>query len=118
MIADRFLMIGVTLALIVDFVLQGDLTRSHLLQLFIVMSREIITFPFALISFVSRKPIPHARFIGKLTTFLQGIAVPSIILSSLYPIFSYSWYLSIITSIIGIFSAIFYINDLNKEGVR
>ena len=117
MVADRFLLLGVAAALMVDFALLGTLTRSHLLQIFLVMSREIVTFPFALVAFVSRKPVPHARTIGKLTTFLQGFAVPSILLSTQYSFFLFAPYLAGITCLVGIVSAFVYINDLHRRGI-
>ncbi len=111
MIADRFLMLGVTGALIIDFAIQDSLSRDHLLQIFLTLSREIISFPFALVAIVFGKGLPHARFIGKLTTFLQGVTLPAILLSTQYPIFEFSIYLSWITGIVGAISAFYYIND-------
>ena len=113
-IADRFLMISTVLALILTY--QG-LSRSEIMQIFLVMSREIVSFPFALIAFASRKKIPHAKFIGKLTTFMQGVAFPAILLSIKYPIFNFSIYLAYATGFIGIVSAFYYINDLVKGGI-
>lgn len=117
-IADRMLFIGTAVALIVSFSAQGIIERFHILQIFMMLSREIISAPFAIISFASNKPIPHARFIGKLTTFLQGFALPAILLSIYYPFFEFSFYLALLTSIVGIFSAIAFIRDIGKKGIR
>lgn len=118
MIADRFLMTGVALAFIIEFTFQGVLTRSEILQIFIIMTREIITFPFAVIVMTAGRGLPKARFIGKLTTFMQGITFPLIILNVYSDIFKFSFYLSILTGIIGVVSAYTYIKDMQKIGVK
>ncbi|MEK6825390.1 MAG: CDP-alcohol phosphatidyltransferase family protein [Nanoarchaeota archaeon] len=117
MIADRFLMICTALALVIDFSIQGVFSRSHMLQVFLILSREIVAFPFAIVAFVGQRPIPNARFIGKLTTFMQGVTLPAILLSTRYEVFSFSLYLAIATCIIGIASAFVYVSDLQKEGI-
>lgn len=117
MIADRFLMVCTALALIIDFSIQGMLTRSHMLQVFLILSREIVSFPFAIVAFVGQKPIPQARFIGKLTTFMQGVTLPAILLSTRYEAFSFSLYLAIATCMIGVASAFVYVRDLQHEGI-
>ena len=116
MIADRFLMIGVALALVFELSLTGEFGRYHLLQVFLIMIRELLTFPFAIIAFAAKKRIPDARFVGKLTTCLQGFTLPAILLSIYYPIFSFSIGLAIITCIVGVISAFYYVNDLKKQG--
>ena len=118
MIADRFLLIGVVGALVIDSFSGGLIGRTQILQIFLVMSRELISMPFALVAFVANKPIPPARFVGKLTTCLQAFALPCILLSASYTAFSFAPYLATLTSIVGLFSAVTYINDLSKEGVR
>ncbi len=118
MIADRFLLIGVVGAPVIDSLSNGILEKSHVLQIFLVMSRELISMPFAVVAFAANKPIPPARFVGKLTTFLQAFALPCIVLSASYPAFSFAPYLATLTSIVGVFSAVTYINDLSTEGVR
>ncbi len=117
MIADRLLMIGTVVAIIIDMGLNGDVSNWFGFQILIVMSREIISFPFALIAFTSGKKIPHARFIGKLTTFLQAIALPLILINVIYPELNFSIYFAVVTSVVGIFSAITYINDLHSLGL-
>ena len=123
-IADRFLWVGTALAFFVSYGIFGKLDWEHGIQLLLIMTREIISAPFALIAFLAGKPIPHARKIAKVTTLLQGFALPSLILSTIYPVFSYlSWPLSIAIAITGFISAMHYMNDIkvpNKkmEGKR
>ena len=112
MVADRFLMVGVVLGIIIDLILDGSLTRYYVLQIFLIMSREIIGLPIAIVAIASGKMIPHARFVGKLTTCLQGITFPLIILNIQYPIFGFSIYFSLITSIVGLISGFAYITDV------
>ena len=122
MIADRFLWIGTALAFFVSFGIFGQLSWAQGIQLLLIMSREIISAPFALIAFFARKPVPHARQIAKVTTLLQGFALPSLILSTIYPGFSYlSWPLSLIIAVTGFISAMHYMNDIkvpNKKTER
>jgi len=116
-IADRFLMGGTALAIIVAFSLTGDMTRLQLLQVFLIMTREILAFPFALLPIIAGKGIPkvpHVRFVGKLTTFLQGVTFPAIILSIFYPVFSFSLYLAILTSVVGAVAAFYFMIDMRK----
>ena len=118
MIADRFLLIGFFFALVFDYQAGGDLSRNNMTQILLLLSREIVSFPFAIVGFVANKEIPNARNIGKLVTLLQGITLPMILLSSVYPIFSFSIYLSILTCICGVVSAGYYVYDLQKGGVK
>ncbi len=117
-IADRFLMIAVVLGLLISTFNSGLLSKWHIAQIFFILSREIITAPFALLVLLARKPLVHARFIGKATTFLQGFAFPILLLSIDYTFFSFAPYFSIITGISGVASAITYIYDIRKIGVR
>lgn len=112
MIADRFLMVGTAIAIVVDFSFQGILSRYHMLQIFLIMTREIIAFPFALIYLTTGMVTPHVRFIGKLTTVMQAVTFPIIILSIYYPAFSFSIYLAGLTAIIGFSAGIAYITDI------
>ena len=116
MIADRFLMISTVVGLIFYYTYLNLLDHWHIIQIFMIMSREIITFPFALILILSGKEIPHAKFIGKLTTFLQGFAFPCVILSIYFHTFTYiSPVIAIATLVVGIFSAATFVKDLSKE---
>lgn len=110
-IADRFLMIS-TVAVVLFLLFSKDLlSNGHIIQILIIMSREIITAPFAVVALIQRKTLPHAKLLGKATTMLQGFAFPAVVLEIFYPIFSFSIYLVWITFIVGIFSAIQYIKD-------
>ncbi len=116
MIADRFLWVGTALAFIAAFGLRGELERIHGIQLLLIMSREIITFPFAIVAFFSGNPLPQARYIAKVTTFLQGFALPLIILSISYEKLVYlSFPLSIATCVTGFMSALYYMRDIRKD---
>lgn len=112
MIADRFLLIGTVIAVVADFGIKGILERYELLQIFLIMSREIIAFPFALIYITSRMATPEVRLIGKLTTVLQAVTFPIILLSIYYPVFDFSIYLAVLTGIVGFSAGIAYITDI------
>lgn len=115
-LADRFLWIGTAAAFLVVFGIEGRLHWFDGIQLMLIMTREIICMPFALIAFFSGKGIPKVRYIAKITTLLQGFALPSIILSISYPIWIYlSLPLAIACSITGFISAMYYIQDTKKQ---
>jgi len=116
MIADRFLMIGTVIALVIDFAIKGYLDKWFGFQILLLMSREIVGFPFTLIAFVGGTGIPHARFIGKLTTFMQGVTFPLIILNIFNPAYQFSIYFAIATGIIGAISGVIYANDFQRMG--
>ena len=116
-IADRILLIGVMLAIVLEFSIRGLLAPADLLNIALIMSREIISFPFAVLLLISGKDLPHSRFIGKLTTFVQGIAVPIVLLSIFFEI-GFSVYLAAINGIIGIISAGYFIKDSLAEEVK
>jgi CDP-diacylglycerol---glycerol-3-phosphate 3-phosphatidyltransferase len=112
MIADRFLMVGTVLALIIKFTESPLFTSYHLFQIFIILSREILVTPVVLTAILTGAGIPKVRFVGKLTTFMQGVTFPLILLSVEYPVFSFSIIFAIITSFIGMASALYYTNDI------
>lgn len=114
-IADRFLWAGTALAFIFAFGLEGKLTPFHGAQILMIMSREIIALPFAIGAFFTGKGLPQTRTIGKVNTFIQGFALPSLIASIQYPKFLYlSVPLSIILAFTGVTAALFYMYDLKK----
>ena len=116
MVADRFLWAGTAIAFVVAYGLAHKLGMNEGIQLLLIMSREIISSPFAVLGFFSGKQIPHARFVGKITTLLQGFALPAVILSIQYPYWvEISWPLSIITGLVGTISGFHYIYDLQKQ---
>ena len=114
MVADRFLMIGTALAFIVSY--NGIMNVNHWIQVCLIMSREILTAPFVIYNRIRKNMnIPHARFIGKLTTFMQGVSFPLIIMGIFYEKFTFSVYLAIATGIIGILSGLQNIKDLSEK---
>ena len=117
-VADRILMTGVALAIILSLGSNEIFGRFEILQVFLIMSREIISLPFATMIVISRKEFPKTRFIGKITTFLQGVSFPIIILSAFYSGFGFSIFLVILTSVVGAISAFICINDSYNIGVK
>ena len=79
-----------------------------------MLSREIMSTPVAIITMALGAGFPQVRYIGKVTTFMQSIAFPLIILSIFYPFFSFSWYLAVVTGCIGFVAGIYYIYDMVK----
>ena len=113
MFADRFLWVGTTLTLIFIFVVRGRLEPIHGLQILLIMTREIIAAPFALAGLFSGSVFPPTRYIAKLTTFIQGFALPSLMLSIFYPVWIYiSLPLSLVIGFAGAISGLHYIHDL------
>ena len=84
----------------------------HGAQLLLLMSREIITAPFAVAYSISGKALPHATYIAKVTTFIQEFALPALILSIYYPAWAFiSIPLSVVCLITGSISAGHYIKS-------
>lgn len=103
-VADRVFFGTTVLCLIVYNIFINPSGKPLVLSLFLIMTREMVTLPAILVKGIK---IPEARFIGKLTTLLQGIAIALIILKWQYVI-----YFAIATGIIGIFSGRQYFNDI------
>lgn len=119
MIADRFLWIGTAFAFFASYGIAENLDWQQGVQLLFIMTRELIAAPFALIAFFAGNPIPRARYIAKVTTFLQGFALPALILSTYYPMWSYlSWPLSLAIAVTGFRSAMLYLNDIKVPSKR
>jgi phosphatidylglycerophosphate synthase len=116
MLADRILWVSVALCMLIVFGMRGYLEPVHIMQLIFIMSREIIAAPSTLSYLIFGERIfPSARYIAKVTTFLQGFAFPSLMLSLFYPSWIYiSIPLSIAILITGTISGFFYIRDLGK----
>ncbi|MSS74168.1 CDP-alcohol phosphatidyltransferase family protein [Candidatus Pacearchaeota archaeon] len=113
MFADRFLWIGTSVTLVFVFGIKGRLEAIHGLQILLIMTREIISAPFALAGLFSGSVFPPTRYIAKVTTFVQGFALPSLMLSIFYPIWFYvSLPLSLIIGVAGAISGLHYIHDL------
>jgi len=109
-IADRTLMISIIVTLIFYLIINNDLTSQKLMLMLLIMSREIISTPFFISSLFMKKgrPIPHVRWTGKLTTGLQGITFPMIVLG-----WQIAIYFVIITLVSGILSGCLYVYDSN-----
>ena len=116
MVADRFLMIGVALAIILKLGISGILPTNQLLQIFLILTREIIAFSGVLISLMAGKGVfmPKTSVVGKGTTVMQAITFPLILLSIFNPIFNFSIYFAIITGLAGTTSAFYYLNDVKN----
>ncbi len=109
-IADRILLISAFIALVVSLSLHNQLTNLRLFAIVLLITREILASPIFIVSLFieNSRRYPHARFIAKTTTLLQGVTLPMLILS--FPIYIY-FPLAIITSILGIICAGYYIYD-------
>ncbi len=122
MLADRFLWIGTSVALFVVFGLRGRLDIFHGVQLLLIMSREVITAPSAVVAFFEGGLFPRARYIAKITTFVQGFAIPALMLSVFYPKWIYlSLPLSIFIGVSGTISGLYYMRDvqeMRKEKIK
>lgn len=113
MFADRVLMISVVVAIILYFNINNLLTKKMILEIGLILAREIIATPLMLIGLIFRKNIfPYARKIAKFTTLMQGISFPMILLN-----WQISIYFVILTAITGLISGILYGYDLffNKK---
>jgi phosphatidylglycerophosphate synthase len=119
MFADRVLWVGTALFMIVSYGGDGLLRPIHGVQLLLIMIREIIATPFAIAGAFSGALFPHARYSAKVTTFLQGFAIPALLLSLMYPAWTYfSFPLSVVIGFFGAVSGLNYIRDVQamKEG--
>ena len=64
-VADRILMTGVALAIIISLGSNEIFGRFEILQVFLIMSREIISFPFATMIVLSGKEFPKNEIYWK-----------------------------------------------------
>jgi CDP-diacylglycerol--glycerol-3-phosphate 3-phosphatidyltransferase len=110
-LADRFLLIGTVLSLLVSNPYTNYLNMYSLFLIMLVLSREIISLPFALLMLYSRSPIPHVRIIGKAVTVMQFISFPMVLLK-----LNIAVYFVLITSILGIISGFYFIYDSLNTG--
>lgn len=112
-LADRFLWLSMAILLLVVFPARGIFDDYHFLQMGLIMTREILCLPFVIGSILLRKNIlVAARWSGKTTTFLQGFAIPCLVLSVFYPIFNFSIYLSALTCLSGIWAFVNYLQGI------
>ena len=115
MLADRFFLLSIVFAAIIRFSGAEIINRIQLLQMFIILSREIISFPSAFVGIITGKEIPNVRKVGKITTLMQAITFPMILFSLKYPFFNISIYFAIVTFITGFISALYYIKDMGRS---
>lgn len=119
MIADRFLWVGTALAFVISLGIDRLIGGTQGVLLLMIMARELITIPFALLAFASGNALPQARYIAKLTTFIQGFALPALILGVYYPSFILITIpLAIGCLVTGLISALYYIRDIQPEEQR
>jgi len=66
-IADRILMIGIVITLIIYLQINSQLTNQKIFFLLLIMSREIISAPFFILSMFIKKgtPLPHVDGWGR-----------------------------------------------------
>jgi CDP-diacylglycerol--glycerol-3-phosphate 3-phosphatidyltransferase len=111
-ISDRLLWIITGILLVISFPLHGIFDNYHLIQMMLILTREILCLPIVLINLVRKdKIMMKAQWSGKTTTFLQGFAIPSLILSVYYPVFEFS----IILAIACFFSGIWSFRDYSRQ---
>ncbi|MCO6430970.1 MAG: CDP-alcohol phosphatidyltransferase family protein [Deltaproteobacteria bacterium] len=118
MIADRVLWAGSAAAMFFAYGLTGIFDTLRLFQLFAIMTRELIAAPFALAAAIWWDPFPPARYVAKVTTMLQGFALPALLLSVEYPVMLYlSTPLAGAILITGAWSAKLYIEDSREMNI-
>jgi len=106
-IADRTLMISLVVSILLYLDINNLITDKNMWFIILIMSREILSFPFMLISFIVKgRPMPHARITGKLMTLFQGITFPVIILG-----WAFALPFTIITCLTGIICTGYYAYD-------
>ena len=110
MLADRFLFVGAIVSLTIYSIYSGKINNFQIILIGLIASREIIGLPFGAYSFFTGKKIPHVRVIGKITTVLQAVTFPVILLN-----LSFSPYLAVFTGIAGLCSGILYAYDTTKK---
>lgn len=110
MLADRFLLFGTVFGIIIYNTRKDLFNGYELLFIFLILTREIISFPFAVTAFLSSKTsLPKVRLAGKLTTFSQLFALPMILLK-----LDLAIYFVILTSILGLIAGAYYMYDTLK----
>ncbi len=117
MTADRILLISAVTAVLVKFGLAEAATRLQVSQIFLIISREILVFPFLVMVFIfygKKIPIPKVRLTGKAVTVMQAFAFPLILLDIFYTTYGISLYFAISTAVLGAVSAFYYIKDTKQ----
>lgn len=119
MVADRVLWIGTAITTVSVFGSKGILTALDYSQMVALMTREIITAPFALCALVRGCAFPSARRVAKITTGVQGFALPAFLLSIFFPMLrAISIPLATIVAVFGLLSARHYIRDTGNFSTK
>lgn len=102
-VIDRVFTAIVFGALLAYYILNPN-EKHPIVFLFLTISREIVGIPGFLIALIRNKDAYKVKYIGKVTTFIQGFALGAIVLDVNWAI-----YLVVPTCIIGIISGIDYL---------
>ena len=106
-IADRILMTSLVVTLLYYLNLNNLLNLEIGILILFLMTREILSMPIFIGAIITEsRPITHTRLAGKITTTLQSIAFPTVILR-----WDIAIYLVIATSIAGLICACYYAYD-------
>jgi CDP-diacylglycerol--glycerol-3-phosphate 3-phosphatidyltransferase len=100
---DRIFMIPIILILLYKFY---NINFTFFYVLIFCLSREIVATPGVIIRFFRGNYFYGVKYIGKVTTFLQSIAVAAFIFR-----FDFAIYLGIITGFVGIVSGLDYLRN-------
>lgn len=102
-VVDRIFMVPIVIVLLFIFYKQNML---FFYALILCLAREIVGAPGIAIRMVRSKDSYKVKYIGKVTTAVQSIAVAAII-------FRFDWaiYLAVLTAIVGVIAGIDYLRD-------
>ncbi len=103
-VIDRVFTALIVIPLLVKFLLDKDI--NWIIQLLLISSREIIGIWGLVIRTIINKDAYKVKYIGKVTTFVQGVALGLIIIQ-----WQYSIYSAFITCIVGSLAGLDYLKD-------
>ena len=106
-VIDRVFTVSIVIALL--FKNLFPINQEVLILLLLVTSREILGAPGLIIAIIRAKDSYKVKYIGKITTFIQGIALGLIILGVSWAIYPVA-----LTCIVGVFSAFSYLKYTTK----
>jgi CDP-diacylglycerol--glycerol-3-phosphate 3-phosphatidyltransferase len=108
-VIDRVFMIPLVILLIFKVY---NIDQGLAFLLIISLSREIIGTPGLIIRLIRNSDAYKVKYIGKVVTFVQSIAVTLIIFGIAIPIFAhFAFYFAIITGLLGIVAGFDYLKD-------
>ncbi|MDO8623343.1 MAG: CDP-alcohol phosphatidyltransferase family protein [archaeon] len=102
-VIDRVFTVIIVFALVFYFI---KYDQKGILSLLLISSREIIGLPGFLIRIIRQKDAYKVKYIGKITTFVQSVAIGLIIVG-----FSWSVYFAVATCLVGILAGFDYLKD-------